>query len=125
MDEQIAQLNGKFGYSFEETYIGTWADGKPLYRKVITQSADIFAPSSSYAKYKIAHNISNFSRANKCYICMQSGSTTYTLPYFDPGNGAIGTYVHAINRENVIVCSKDNWGNYNIVIVIEYTKTTD
>ena len=123
--EALAELYSKNGYSFEETCIGTWVDGKPLYRKVITQSADIFVPSSSYAKYKIAHNISNFSRANKCYICMQSGSTTYILPYFDPGNGAIGTYVHAINRENVIVCSKDNWGNYNIIIVIEYTKTTD
>lgn len=33
--EAFAELYSKNGYSFEETCIGTWVDGKPLYRKMI------------------------------------------------------------------------------------------
>lgn len=111
-------------YSTEEQRIGTWIDGKPLYRKVINAGVINISAGSSI---NIAHNISNIELVNKveAKIVYLSATTqnTYYLPYI---NGANNTSVTIVDKTNVVIKSiGEGWSGHNIYITLEYTKTTD
>ena len=101
-------------YSTEETKIGTWIDGKPLYRKT-------FNITSGFSNsFDIIHNISNIDYC-KCYGTLITRDTTieqfynYNADYF------------RCFRDNKVI--KIRYGTINspttIIINLEYTKTTD
>lgn len=129
-DNNIYQLfnkeqNNQDFYSTEETKIGTWIDGKPLYRKVIS-----FSPDTNSNTVSIAHGISNLGVVIKCYGRFQSYSSNRLIPqlYYtlDP-QFAVSPY--SISSTNIEI-GYGNWfktsGNAtNCYIIIEYTKTTD
>lgn len=63
-----AKLSVDFGkYSGTETIIGTWIDGRPVYRKVLTGNT----PNGNVS---VNHGITNFSRILNVYGWVQSGS---------------------------------------------------
>ena len=101
-------------YSLGEQRIGTWIDGKPLYRKVIyANSIDCTVEGFKY----VAHGISNLKQAPKL---------TYAIEH----DGHMETYNNVINAlsatpENIRLYVKA-WGVIkNWYFTIEYTKTTD
>ena len=67
-------IEEKQTYSTEEKRIGTWVDGKPLYRKTI-----IYTGSMS-ANVQIAHNISNFGELVNYFGSQYSSNTYKPLP---------------------------------------------
>lgn len=114
MEDGIEQNSKKFDYSTEEQVIGTWIDGKPLYRKVIyANSIDCTEEGFKY----VAHGISNLKQAPKL---------TYAIEH----DGHMETYNNVINAlsatpENIRLYVKA-WGVIkNWYFTIEYTKTTD
>lgn len=111
-------------YSTEEVKIGTWIDGKPLYRKVINATPTI--SNSSYQTISIKHNISDLKNIHKCNAFLHNtGNTrTYILPAETSATKAIG--ISEINSTNIIMYSKnDAWSGWIAEIILEYTKTTD
>lgn len=111
-------------YSTEEQRIGTWIDGKPLYRKVINAKPTI--SNSSYQTISIKHNISDLKNVYKCNAFLHNtGNTqTYILPVETSATQAIG--ISEINSTNIIMYSKnDTWSGWIAEIILEYTKTTD
>lgn len=111
-------------YSTGEQRIGTWIDGKPLYRKVINATPTI--TSSSYQTISIKHNISDLKNIHKCNAFLHNtGNTqTYILPAETSATKAIG--ISEINSTNIIMYSKnDAWSGWIAEIILEYTKTTD
>ena len=111
-------------YSTEEQIIGTWIDGKPLYRKVINAKPTI--SNSSYQTISIKHNISDLKNVYKCNAFLHNtGNTqTYILPVETSATQAIG--ISEINNTNIIMYSKnDTWSGWIAEIILEYTKTTD
>lgn len=111
-------------YSTEEQRIGTWIDGKPLYRKVINAKPTI--SNSSYQTISIKHNISDLKNVYKCNAFLHNtGNTqTYILPVETSATQAIG--ISEINSTNIIMYSKnDAWSGWIAEIILEYTKTTD
>lgn len=111
-------------YSTEEQIIGTWIDGKPLYRKVINAKPTI--SNSSYQTISIKHNISDLKNVYKCNAFLHNtGNTqTYILPVETSATQAIG--ISEINSTNIIMYSKnDTWSGWIAEIILEYTKTTD
>ena len=111
-------------YSTEEVRIGTWIDGKPLYRKVINAKPTI--SNSSYQTISIKHNISDLKNVYKCNAFLHNtGNTqTYILPAETSATQAIG--ISEINSTNIIMYSKnDTWSGWIAEIILEYTKTTD
>lgn len=111
-------------YSTKEQAIGTWIDGKPLYRKVINATPTI--SNSSYQTISIKHNISDLKNVYKCNAFLHNtGNTqTYILPAETSATQAIG--ISEINSTNIIMYSKnDTWSGWIAEIILEYTKTTD
>ncbi len=111
-------------YSTEEQRIGTWIDGKTIYRKVINAKPTI--SNSSYQTISIKHNISDLKNVYKCNAFLHNtGNTqTYILPVETSATQAIG--ISEINSTNIIMYSKnDTWSGWIAEIILEYTKTTD
>lgn len=111
-------------YSTEETKIGTWIDGKPLYRKVIV----VTGLQASGAK-SVVHNISNLGNVTNI-----SGSVILN---YDTGNfkrkaplsqlpASWNTFIN-IGETAVIINRTTSGSELDIIIqiVLEYTKTTD
>lgn len=112
-------------YSTLETKIGTWIDGKPIYRKVIP-----FTRNTSANSTNITHNISNLGDVVNCYGYFKDGAVTRLIPQFYYAD--MTTYsisIYTIDATRVALFYGD-WYRYattitNSYIVLEYTKTTD
>lgn len=102
-------------YSLEEKRIGTWVDGKPLYRKVVHTTTG----EQRVWKY-LNDDISAETIAKLTFIDKITGAELHlgndgtTIVGYDIVNKRFGVYPEAANRINV-----------PITITIEYTKTTD
>ena len=116
-------------YSTDEQVIGTWIDGKPLYRKTITFTTTIKANETT----SIAHNITNvkniFIDFSTSFMEANIGATNY-LSYSFPLIG----YESSTNDKvfcystitNIKFYSNGGWAtNWTKHITLKYTKTTD
>ena len=114
-------------YSTEEQVIGTWIDGKPLYRKVIEMG------NMTKEDYKIkAHNIQNIKYARIVDVVMQretQSSSNFQL--FSVGNVG-GKYNDTqvgfdtyMDTSNIYVYCTGDRTLFVGTAIIEYTKTTD
>lgn len=117
-------------YSTDEVRIGTWTDGKPLYRKVITGTLGA-ADSTSYTYTNILpgtiilHNISGtiHSSSNKdtrpaMVYLKTGGGDEYYISYLFPQNSSTGNY-------NLLWFYSTEYSGFSFELTIEYTKTTD
>ncbi|MFV0240753.1 MAG: hypothetical protein ACK5H4_12045 [Lacrimispora sphenoides] len=126
---QLAECDGnsKEVYSFDEVEIGTWVDGKPIYRKVITGKL----PVDSTDKYAFANvsdlkidKLINFhgnmvDKNNLFQIVMQT-----TINRIDGSSAAVNMY-YGMESEYIYCAFSNNRGDYSgctAYVVIEYTK---
>ena len=100
-------------YSTDEIRIGTWIDGKPVYRKVFTGNI-----SSS-----IEHGLTNVSFVNSYGYVMSGGGAFVPLPSVRPTNP--GYYIGYYVTNQYIVFDKAADASGTATIILEYTKTTD
>ena len=110
-------------YSEQERIIGTWIDGKPLYRKVII----INNIALNKGENTIAHGISNIDKGIKISCFNYSG---VILPYINLNADSslkTATFITGINSTNIVFrVVNDSWGaQNNWCVIMEYTKTTD
>ena len=112
---------GKEIYSTDETVIGTWIDGKPIYRKVI----DFGALPNTNLKY-VAHNINNIKIFTKAYGIAYRDSDKINMPLPYVNNSAItnGINIYTDNTKIYIRTGVD-LTNVTAHVILEYTKTTD
>lgn len=108
--------NGGEVYSTDEVRIGTWIDGKPIYRRVLEANLSVNS-SSSYKNLCVIKNLGRLIRAygygkssDGIYINCNSDATA--LAYLS--NETVRLYVSSSTR-----FVSDGY------IVLEYTKTTD
>lgn len=116
-------------YSTEETRIGKWIDGKPLYRKTITFTTTIKMNETT----SIAHNIENakniFIDFSASFMEANIGTNeylSYNLPLIGySGNISDKVYCY-VNPTDINFYANGNWaGNWTKHITLKYTKTTD
>lgn len=103
-------------YSTEEIVIGTWIDGKPLYRKVIDTGAFRDGDTS------IRHNIANLKRG---IIYGYAHRDVYDDEINIPFSNADNAISVKLGKENLEINSTWNPMITESYITIEYTKTTD
>ena len=97
-------------YSTTETKVGTWIDGKPLYRKVIETNV------SGTTQMVIPHGISNLAWMIRCDITMLN-----QYNYFM----ADGKDINDVSVDSGNIYFTSAWPTGNAKIILEYTKTTD
>ena len=103
-------------YSLNEIKIGTWIDGKPLYRKTITGT---FLSDDSYTNILTNINVVFF----KSGILYESSTTIRQLEYYNNNNNDFD--VVNINHTVKYRAKSSSIQGKNFIFTIEYTKTTD
>lgn len=106
-------------YSLEERCIGTWIDGKPLYRKMID-----FGNLSNNTGKKVNHGITNVS-----HIHINIGESYF---YMTTRRYEFYSFIYNEFIENVYVSntfinidSTRDASSYKALVCVEYTKATD
>lgn len=127
-------VDSKFNevYSREEIRIGTWIDGKPLYRRVITGLTFSSGEAKEYASYgKTALQIDTVvSLAGTAFV--DTGEVV-SLPYtdFSSVGGALTVDLHLQIKDDALLVVNRNasadtkWKASSAIAILEYTKTTD
>lgn len=116
-----------FEYSTEEKVVGTWIDGKPLYRKSF-----VFTKGTHYSSNSttINHNIANIDEIINVNV-MSSGSTGYfrPLPWAYYTTQSDSKYYGGIAVSKSVFKVEMGTSLYSdatkLNITVEYTKTTD
>lgn len=110
-----ADLKDMNVYSTEEKIVGTWIDGKPIYRKVVTGLGN------TYDNWNVILLDANVHADKVIYCNMVSNTKT--------GNeGSVSTSVLTLMYADGTVHVKNlvsNTDSNKVVYVVEYTKTTD
>lgn len=109
-------------YSTDEQVIGTWIDGKPLYRKVGT------------IKFTSIYSQGNFTVGSLISSNIKYGTITKVFTDSLLCNNLYNTFDSTI-KSNIYVSAeggyifgfttRENYLNKTIYVVVEYTKTTD
>ena len=120
VNEKAMKEIAKEVYSTEEQVVGTWVDGKPIYRKVIDFGA---LPNSTLKQ--VPHGISDIDAIVSLNgVTFAKNKTATPIPY---------VYTDSINTvslflEGTNVCIQtfgDKTSDINTYVTLEYTKTTD
>lgn len=117
-------INNLETYSTTEQRIGTWIDGKPLYRKVLTKDLS----SSTTATVGTLTNIDNIIITGHSQLIIKTTATNYI--------GPANSYESSSNWSKVFLSKNNSTNGVNItwlgnsttgtiIVVCEYTKTTD
>ena len=108
-------------YSLEEQVIGTWIDGRPLYRKTIH-----FGTLPLNTSKNVEHGIVDMDKAvTLSGIVSKTDGSALPLPHATPAGIAYCIQL-AVTRQVVGVQTGTNLADYNdAYVIIEYTKTTD
>ena len=113
----INRIRGGTTYSENEQRIGTWIDGKPIYRKVIAKDSSFSGKNTPYDLSSL--NIDRFFGLHG--IWKTSDGTQGTIPFAFESD-----FVDAIYRTNGKTLNVRTTMNIvSAYLAIEYTKTTD
>lgn len=107
-------------YSTEERRIGTWIDGKPIYRRVLKNI--IMTKSNSYEEFPATFpEIETLTRIRGMLVHTSPGPNPKWRALPDNGCG-MGL---SINKKLMLNNNASWYVNQPISIIMEYTKTTD
>ena len=113
-------------YSTEETRIGTYIDGRPLYRICKTHSGIDLLNNSSAVLDSFSKDVNIVSLKS---IVTTTGWATNNRWFTNSFYSVKGDYFYMLedeNSKNIIISSKfSSSTKVNIVLAVEYTKTTD
>lgn len=117
-------LDGQELYSGIETRIGTWIDGKPLYRKTLLfpngNSGSTAIVNYTLSDYGIS-NVSTIFIVHPSYYSNSISGATYPFQYNDGSAFECNTTQTKLN----VKLGYQAISNSPFVITLEYTKTTD
>lgn len=119
LNTNINSLDDRDNYSTTEQIVGTWIDGKPIYRKVIQCGA---LPNS--ANKDVAHNIQSIGTTIKCNGMAVRTSDKRALPI--PDSTPSAEIVCGATNTNVYITTQNDRSSFDYsFLILEYTKTTD
>ena len=128
-EEEWYNPNNIEKYSTKEIKIGTWIDGKPIYRRVLKYTLTL--DNNNYGAYTSeADLIKSIDSLIDLRFFVYNGTLIFAIPnggginsdrdagiYIQRSYGGIGFQVSSYSR--------NNYNNKTAVVVLEYTKTTD
>lgn len=114
-------------YSLEETVVGTWIDGKPLYRQVIIGTAPIVATNGTFvwSRFPLGCSV-DFAMPITGHLLNTLTAQYLSIPYLtNDSTGQLKATVEKANNGVLIGSNVVGWSGSPIVLFAEYTKTTD
>ena len=111
-------------YSTQEVQIGTWIDGKPLYRLVLQGTT----PSTAGTTMLTVASTTNNKHVKNMYGMWEYSGSTYVLPINlpnIPGQEEINMRCWYNNGKVEMATTNSSYTRKPCWIVLEYTKTTD
>ncbi len=108
-------------YSTKEQVIGTWVDGKPLYRKVYEVNSPKAKDSSEVVLDTTDLNVDIPVNVYGVIFISNDGTCTPLNIAFNSGD----VFATWFNRDNVYMRCTGNRTNLPCKVILEYTKTTD
>jgi len=117
-------VNGLNTYSTTEHRIGTWINGKPLYRKVIDIGN---LPNTNDKKIDtgLIFNSNNCILRNFYGVASYSNGISFPLPYINPIDITYTVSLNLNSNNQVVVTTGSDRSLMTGYVVLEYTKTTD
>lgn len=116
----------KTAYSTEEQIIGTWTDGKPLYRMVFiaTTTEDMEASATTIATLPLNTRVRKF---DICLTNETSGASTSGNTWISDTNFVFSqiTATRTQLQLKVMLSPYSTYGNRTINAILEYTKSDD
>lgn len=113
-------------YSTEEQRIGTWIDGKPLYRLTISTTIFTGTSRSAVIYYKSDNTALNFETVTRFYGAIKGTKNTFgDINYYYTNTDWVCSKVWPAYISVTSSASSPFEANTPITISIEYTKTTD
>lgn len=106
-------------YSTEEKVVGTWIDGKPIYRKVVQTTT----PTTANVWTDIDTGIENIETHINKNISFKVNILTYFADSYENSNNRFLVVPNG-NKVSVLV-GVSSWCSKPMTMVLEYTKTTD
>ena len=119
--------NNPFLYSEDETVIGKWYDGKPLYQKVIIHDSGCSATVDNQHAHGI-ENVDTIFIKNAFIQTTGANKLAYMLPVVQYGsNTAHDELSVCIDTTYYQFLVQSGWGgeNWHIFMIVNYTKVTD
>ena len=110
-DASTALKEGGDAYSTEETHIGTWINGKPIYRKTV-----------------MAENGGNgtlISTSVDTVVCAYGTAVSSGKILGVPEYNSAQDHCNLLNNSGSLTINSAGYGGYRITMHVEYTKTTD
>ena len=110
-------------YSRTETLIGTWVDGKPLYRKTIDFGA---LPNNTEKQVSTGLTGCQIVKMYGCATYASNNATQAPIPYVDCAN--LANSITLIARDygtKIGIKTAINYSAFNGEVVLEYTKNSD
>ena len=119
--------NNPFLYSEDETVIGKWYDGKPLYQKVIIHDSGCSATIDNQHAHGI-ENVDTIFIKNAFIQSTKANKLTYMLPVTQYGSNTTHDELSVcIDTTYYQFLVQSGWGgeNWHIFMIVNYTKVTD
>ena len=129
-----ANMIKSVAYSTTEQVVGTWLDGKPLYRKVITGQTPTVSSDGTEAIATViistgeTSNTDHYAVVNGWIRYANSPYTMWTMPYYNNSMRGIKSLMNTSTGGNLNLQVSSNGTVYNnctFTCVVEYTKTAD
>ena len=120
----LTELYSKNGYSFEEICVGTWVDGKPLYRKMVdfgtlpsdeTKSVSVGVDNIAHAHVDTGRSFWTYSNQD-----VTSSTSTFSCVYL-----SYIAFLAYVGGSVTIKTNNVGASSYRMYVCLEYTKTTD
>lgn len=119
--------NNPFLYSEDETVIGKWYDGKPLYQKVIIHDSGCSATIDNQHAHGI-ENVDTIFIKNAFIQSTKANKLAYMLPVVQYGSNTTHDELSVcIDTTYYQFLVQSGWGgeNWHIFMIVNYTKVTD
>ena len=114
-------INDLNTYSTTEQRIGTFSDGKPVYRKTLI--ANITNTNTVNVALDITNQDKVWINCGLGFFMKDDKSISMPLIYYYDSSNYVRTYISGTNAQIKIGAS--SWAPGTAYIVVEYTKTTD
>lgn len=124
---EIADSNGENRvnilktYSTDETQIGFWIDDKPLYRRIITGTK--VSGTNLMINTNWVSDIDTLARFDGTLRSISNYN--YPLNFYAQSGNYSNLIMNRVEKHISVVSSTGNYSNGDVIICVEYTKTTD